>query len=387
VTIAQWQVEMASRAAPPVAGIVDGSTPVLAFGNPPQAEVATLGINPSRLEFTSAAGVFLSGGERRLATTGSLGATPGQPLTADQARQVVADCNSYFDRNPYGWFKPLDALLRQAVGASYFDRTACHLDLIQWATDPVWGKLGDPTGAELLLAEGRSHLEVLLGRSDVHLVLLNGIAVVEQVRRVELAKLQEVSKVAVGSVTCRLFTGEGRGINYLGWSTNLQSSRGVSNEFKQRLAEEVRDLAAGLFTTADLVPAGAQVITSGLKLDSSGFLPRGITVNSKRELTNLLLHWHQSSHAKTIGDTGNYGGTAWITVNLGSHKAALDADTKGASVAAYLEQVQRHGPEMPWRVIANNRGTINKVIFSEDPEEAAGWYLYLSEPLTQPRQL
>jgi hypothetical protein len=30
----------------------------------------------------------------------SLGVMPGQPLTADQARQVVADCNDYFDRNP-----------------------------------------------------------------------------------------------------------------------------------------------------------------------------------------------------------------------------------------------------------------------------------------------
>ena len=134
--IAQWQIEMAARRAPAVAGIVGNSTPVVSFGDPLRAEVATLGINPSRREFFSRDGVLLSGPERRLATADSLGAVPGQALTADQARQVVADCNDYFGRSPYEWFKPLEALLNQALDVSYHDRTACHLDLIQWATDP-----------------------------------------------------------------------------------------------------------------------------------------------------------------------------------------------------------------------------------------------------------
>lgn len=84
MTITQWQIEMAARPAPPVTSIVEHSTPVLSFGDPLRAEVATLGINPSRLEFYSPAGVILTGGERRLATTASLGVAPGQPLTANQ---------------------------------------------------------------------------------------------------------------------------------------------------------------------------------------------------------------------------------------------------------------------------------------------------------------
>ncbi len=388
MTIAQWQIEMASRPAPPVAAIVERSTPVLSFGDPLRAEVATLGINPSRLEFCSSAGVFLRGDERRLATTDSLGTTLGQPLTADQARQVVADGNSYFDRNPYlGWFKPLDALLGEAVGVSYFDGTACHLDLIQWATDPVWGKLGDPADAELLLTEGRPQLELLLGQSNVHLVLLNGAAVVQQVSRVELAQLHEIKQIPVGRTMCRLFAGEGQGINYVGWSANLQSSFGISNEFKQRLTQEVQQLVAGLVTRAVPQPAEALVATSGPKIGSDGFLPRGITVDGKRELGDLLLHWYQSSHGKTIGDVERYGGTAWVTVHLGGHKAVLNADTKRASVATYLDHVQRRGPELPWHAIASNRGTVNKVVFSDDPAAAAGWYLYLRKPLKQPGQL
>lgn len=126
--IADWQVKMAARAVPAVASIVEGSTPVLSFGDPLCAEVATLGINPSRQEFCSAAGELLTGRKRRLATTESLGIAPGRPLTEDQAHAVVAECNDYFMGNPYGWFKPLEALLNIAAGASYYERSACHLD-------------------------------------------------------------------------------------------------------------------------------------------------------------------------------------------------------------------------------------------------------------------
>jgi hypothetical protein len=251
---------------------------------------------------------------------------------------------------------------------------------------PVWGRIDDPTCAELLLAEGRPHLEDLLSRSNVRLVLLNGAAVVRQVRHTELAHLDEVGKIPLGGIMCQLFVGEGRGISYVGWSTNLQSSFGVSNEFKQRLARQVRELAAGTVSTAPR-SAEAPVTVSGLAIDNDGFLRRGIKVSSKREFADLLLHWLQSSRTKTIADVGTYGRTAWIHVDLGSHAAVLNADTKRAAVEAYLERVRRLGPELPWRAIANNRGTINKIIVSDDPAQAAGWYLYLRKPLQQPEQL
>ena len=57
----------------PVAEVVPGSTPVVAFGDPFVATVATLGINPSLREFLNG-GQFLDGPSRRLATLRSLGA-------------------------------------------------------------------------------------------------------------------------------------------------------------------------------------------------------------------------------------------------------------------------------------------------------------------------
>ena len=386
MTILGWQVEMAARTTPAVVSIVERSTPVLSFGDALRADVATLGINPSRQEFYSTEGELLIGAQRRLATTDSLGITAGQPLTEDQGRRVVAESNDYFARNPYNWFNPLEALLNTAASASYYDRSACHLDLVQWATDPVWGKLTDRGAAALLLEEGRLHLETLLARSNVHLVLLNGATVVEQLQNIGLARLREVKKIAKGNATCRLLVGEGHGINYVGWSTNLQTSFGVPNEFKQRLAGEVKELVEAL-VPATPTEVGAPMTTPDIEIDDNGFLPRGVRVSGKREFADLLRRWHNQSQAKTIGDVGSFGGTACITVRLGDHDVVLNVDSKRSAVATYLDHVRRLGPDLPWRVVANNRGTVNKVVFSDDPADAAGWYQYLRTPLAQPGQL
>jgi hypothetical protein len=186
------------------------------------AKFATVRINPSRSEFQDG-GVLLTGPGRRLATTESIGAEPGRPLTADQARSVVADCNRYFTRNPYRrWFSPLDRLLTAAAGVSYYDGTACHLDLIQWATEPVWAQLRDPTVQRLLIEEGRPHLRRLLEESTVRVVLLNGRAVLNQMTAAELCRLHEVKPITMGRTTCWLYHGERGGMTYVGWSTNLR---------------------------------------------------------------------------------------------------------------------------------------------------------------------
>ena len=72
----EYVVAMVRRLPPDGVPVVPGSTPVIAFGDPSRAEVATLGINPSAVEFT-AGSVLLAGDDRRLATLASLGAPVG----------------------------------------------------------------------------------------------------------------------------------------------------------------------------------------------------------------------------------------------------------------------------------------------------------------------
>lgn len=161
--------------------MVPGSTPVVAFGDPARAEVATLGINPSVDEFVER-GRFLTGDRRRLATMESLDAERLDRLTDEQVATVVADCAAYFHRRPYRrWFDPLDELLRAGAEAGYYDGSACHLDLVQWATDPVWGRIPDRSLQRALFEDGVPHLRAQLARENVRLVLLNGRQVIDQV--------------------------------------------------------------------------------------------------------------------------------------------------------------------------------------------------------------
>ena len=170
---------MVRRSPPEQCPVVPGSRPVVAFGDPTRAEVATLGINPSVHEFVED-GRLLAGDLRRLATLDALGAVDCSELTVEQVAAVVADCAAYFQQRPYRrWFDPLDKLLRAGTDASYYDGSACHLDLVQWATDPTWSKLpGDVQQA--LLDDGVPHLRAQLSRENVRLVVLNGRQVLTQ---------------------------------------------------------------------------------------------------------------------------------------------------------------------------------------------------------------
>lgn len=135
-------IESRIRQGPPVSvSIVPLSTPVLAFGDSLKATVATLGWNPSKLEFRDRYGNELTGAERRLETLTSLDEKNLSSASPETVYRVFHGCNAYFQRRPYRkWFDVLEKVLL-TLGASYYAGTACHLDLVQWATDPTWTDL------------------------------------------------------------------------------------------------------------------------------------------------------------------------------------------------------------------------------------------------------
>ncbi|MGH7047409.1 MAG: hypothetical protein ACREE2_13595 [Stellaceae bacterium] len=236
VDVPEYLVRMVRRPVPATAVIL-GATPVIAFGDPRRAEIATLGINPSLHEFCEADGSLLTGPARRLSTLESLGAEATASLTEDQIQVLVGECAAYFSVNPYQrWFDPLDQVLRDGLGASYYDGSACHLDLVQWATSPVWGDLV-PGVRRRLLDESLPYLRDQLRLRNLRFVLINGREVLDQVTSVGLARLEGREKLDVNNhLSCSLYSGCGEDVRFLGWSTNLQSSHGVTREFKNRLA-------------------------------------------------------------------------------------------------------------------------------------------------------
>lgn len=235
------------RPIPTDSHVVAGSTPVVSFGDAHSASVATLGLNPSRVEFLDRNGNELVGCFRRLATHTSLGTSDLANAPASVVGQVLKDCNAYFadDRNPYRqWFDQLELILN-ACGASYYDGSACHLDLVQWATDPTWGKLRPSTLRKRLLDADSPFLMEQLSNENIQLLLINGMGVLSQLLPMFNTNFDETDPiVGFGPCDTRFFLGTVLDhVRVIAWSTNLQSSFGVTSELRTEIAERVGNLA------------------------------------------------------------------------------------------------------------------------------------------------
>ena len=350
---------------------------MVAFGDPEVAEVATLGINPSGAEFLDDRDRMLSGAARRLATLESLGATSTDSLTEDQVTAVARECAAYFHRNPYRrWFDPLDEIVQRGLDVSYYQDTACHLDIVQWATSPIWGHIDDPTAKQRLLEEGAPHLRRQLETENVRLVIVNGAQVWDQLAATGLATFDDVARITYGNrqAPATLRAGEGCGVRFLGWTLNVQSSQGVRREDRQALGDWLRSMTEPIPEPPAAPPAS-----------DTGYLDRR-TVHSKAEFTDVLRAWAENSTQGTAGDVGSYGGT-WVLrlTTPDGQTASLNADTKRAAVLAYLDLATADGPDRPWRLLANRSGTFNKLDFAPDGPPIPGWYCYLTPAGSRPQ--
>ncbi len=214
--------------------VVAGSTPVVCFGDQRSARVATLGINPSSREFRPP----------RLRTVQCVGAEDGDGLSDEQVRQVLGGCYDYFHYKPYWlWFGYFgDAKDREAAAAagvnlpapgpdgnvldvaraSYVDGTACHLDLVQWATSRAWSKVDEATQKRLLHEDAEFLVRQLTwnrpGLGRFRLVLVNGKTALQQCARVGVPWRRVDPQPLVGAT---LWTACWQDTPFVAWSTNL----------------------------------------------------------------------------------------------------------------------------------------------------------------------
>jgi len=222
--------------------IVEQSIPVLFFGNIETATYATLGINPSKQEFLDKNDVLLSSKEKRFVDRSILQKRDDECLSVIEARKVYESLLQYFDEshNPYTrWFNVLNNLLED-MGYSYYNGSLVHLDITPWATNPTWNEL-DKKIKELLIDEGVKCLNIILESSKITSVLINGRSPMKYIEN-RICKMNHVDQLNIGSVSCEIKTGIFQGKIFIGWSTNLQSSFGVSTVFKSVLKNKVKNL-------------------------------------------------------------------------------------------------------------------------------------------------
>jgi hypothetical protein len=184
-------------------------------------------------------------------------------------------------------------------------------------------------------------------------------------------------------VPCSLYCGELEMVRFVGWSTNLQSSRGVPRDFRSRLSNWLsRKLNADGSGT---VPDAPREVS----FDPEGYVARGTAIDGKAALYALLKQWLERTDAPTIGPIGTYGRKAWITITLDQGRAAvLNADTKRSAVQAFVNDAERRRPEVPWRIL-QSRGSHrwNKLVFRADGHQTPGWYCYLRPDADGPGQV
>lgn len=226
--------------------VIRWGCPVLSFGDLSTSKVATLGLNPSNREFVDRSGNELQGAYRRFHTLNSLGIDSWSEVDARHLRLILDMCRLYFLGNPYdGWFRRLDAVV-SGTRASYYDGaavTACHLDLIPYATARKWTEL---TGNQrsLLMDVAGDTLGLLLRDSPVRILILNGRSVVRHFEDISDTRLEcfnrptwsltRESKCDVPGIAYKGLVEYVAGVALrhkvlvLGFNHNIQSSFGVT---------------------------------------------------------------------------------------------------------------------------------------------------------------
>lgn len=244
--------------------VIPWASPVISFGDASKSKIATLGLNPSNREFVDIAGEELTGPERRFHTLESLNLKSWSEAKETHLQEIIDSCNGYFFGNPYdGWFQALEKLIMGA-NVSYYGMfsNACHLDLVPYATECKWVDLTSQQRNELLKSGGDA-LALVLQVSPIEMLVLNGQSVIENLQLVSGITFEKeaipdwtLPRKDSSGVVGYAYTGKisqisgidlGREISILGFSHNIQSSYGVTNQVKNSIQSWITDSTSGVF--------------------------------------------------------------------------------------------------------------------------------------------
>lgn len=232
--------------------VLEWGCPVPFFGDYSSASVATVGINPSNREFVNVFGAELSDSERRLPTLSSLGRSSWAEVSGEQLVEIVNACRLYFTANPYvRWFQVLERLLSGTATFYGTNPSACHLDLIPYATEGKWGTL-PPKERRALLNGSQDSLGLILRDSGIRTLILNGASVVREFDRLldrplsaEAMEGWALPRRSGPEIPGYAYTGTvnklggvelPRTVRVFGYNHNLQSSFGVTAEVVQKIS-------------------------------------------------------------------------------------------------------------------------------------------------------
>ena len=227
--------------------VIPRSLPVISFGDAFSARVATIALNPSWREFWDKGQVWRDGSKRRLESLQSLQLQSARDLSDSHLEQVLQTSNNYFQKSPYRtWFNPLDRVLQDTVEASFYDATACHLDLVQWATFEVQKDLGPKWNR--LVEKDKHFLAWQIETSTATTFVLNGKTVAETLQDVGVvpklqSELMEVVDNDGKKHSVTIYAAYENGRRFVGWNRTL--AYGIPKAVRPKFVAMLKE-AAGI---------------------------------------------------------------------------------------------------------------------------------------------
>lgn len=236
------------------ADVIGWGSPVPSFGDVSNSQIATVGINPSNREFLDEYGNELEGHMRRFQSLRSLGINSWSDVEAKHLSLILESCRNYFLENPYDrWFRRLETIVGGAEASYYgLSSSACHLDLVPFATLQKWTALTNQQRRLLLKITGDT-LGQLLRDSTIRVLVLNGQSVVDQFQTAYCVELEQkqmpswcLPRRTGSNVAGVCYKGMidglsgvtfGHGVLVLGYNHNIQSSFGVT----EKVMRSIRD--------------------------------------------------------------------------------------------------------------------------------------------------
>jgi hypothetical protein len=237
----QLYIEKRIKQNPYNSEILPNSTPVICFGDLFNSKIATLGLNPSNKEFVDNSNIFLAGRFLRFQNCFSLSQTDLTKVDNNQTDLVLNNCIDYFKINPYrDWFDVLENYILKKINISYYTKTCCHLDVVQWATSNKWRDVSK-SNQNSLLNNDYPFLIQQLNNQDIETLLINGKGVFDIINSKEKIYILKDETIYVKSETCRIIKfyikiGT-KIINCFAWSKNLQSAIGLTNNMRNSIGD------------------------------------------------------------------------------------------------------------------------------------------------------
>lgn len=222
--------------------VVEGSTPVVAFGRFLQAKAATISLNPSPHEFDKNSG--------RFHTLSSLGLSSYQQIEEQHAVTILDLCQTYFEREvQWRWFPPLNQFILDMANKSYATGELCHLDISPWATTSLWRDLSEAQRSKLVSPLDQEILRLFVKNMSFTTLFLNGRTTAESILT-DFLDIKYATYTLPASRSVKVYyarTDElfgvklNRNVEVFGWNFYLQN--GVEKEHKNVTIDKYQSLS------------------------------------------------------------------------------------------------------------------------------------------------